>query len=58
MSEELLDGASLSFRVGGIDYIEYIQSLSEATNIKTNWFDALLNYNLSVVELEYLTAKY
>ncbi|WP_027078014.1 CusA/CzcA family heavy metal efflux RND transporter [Maribacter antarcticus] len=57
MSEELLDGASLSFRVGGIDYIEYIQSLSEAINIKTNWFDALLNYNLSVVELEYLTAK-
>lgn len=57
MSEELLSGASLSFRVGGIDYIEYIQSLSEATNIKTNWFGALLNYNLSVVELEYLTAK-
>ena len=40
-----------------IDYIEYIQSLSEATNIKNNWFGALLNYNLSVVELEYLTAK-
>ena len=57
MSEELLNGASLSFRVGGIDYIEYIQSLSEATNIKTNWFDALLNYNLSVIDLEYLTAK-
>ncbi|WP_282053830.1 CusA/CzcA family heavy metal efflux RND transporter [Maribacter luteus] len=57
MSEELLSGASLSFRVGGIDYIEYIQSLSEATNIKNNWFGALLNYNLSVVELEYLTAK-
>ena len=57
MSEELFDGASLSFRVGGIDYIEYIQNLSEATNIKTNWFDALLSYNLSAVELEYLTAK-
>lgn len=57
MSEELFDGASLSFRVGGIDYIEYIQSLSEATNIKINWFDALLNYNLSVVEVEYLTTK-
>ncbi len=57
MSEELFKGASLSFRVGGIDYIEYIQSLSEATTIKTNWFDALLNYNLWVVELEYLTAK-
>ncbi|MFC4220081.1 CusA/CzcA family heavy metal efflux RND transporter [Flagellimonas marina] len=57
ISEELFDGASLSFRVGGIDYIEYIQSLSEATNIKINWFDALLNYNLSVVEVEYLTTK-
>ncbi|SMG48458.1 CusA/CzcA family heavy metal efflux RND transporter [Arenibacter troitsensis] len=57
MSTELLEGASLSFNVGGIDYMEYIQSLSEATNIKTNWFDALLNYNLSVVELKYLTVN-
>ena len=57
MSNELFNGASLSFRVGEINYIEYIQSLSEATNIKINWFDALLNYNLSIVEIEYLTAK-
>ena len=57
LGTDLLKGASLSFRVGAIDYVEYIQNLSEVETIKMNWFNALLQYNLSLVEIEYLTAK-
>lgn len=57
ISDELLDGASLSFRVGSIDYIEYTQSLTAVRQIQLNGFKALLEYNLSLVDITYLTSK-
>ena len=55
LSQKLLEGASLSFREGDIDYVEYLQSISQATTIKSNWFASILKYNLSIIEINYLS---
>lgn len=47
--------ARKAFRGGEIGYIEYLQSLRNAINIKTNYLTALNKYNQSVLKLEFLT---
>ncbi|MBL3656134.1 CusA/CzcA family heavy metal efflux RND transporter [Fulvivirga sediminis] len=57
LSKQLFEGASLSFTSGDIDYVEYLQSITQASTIKTNWFDALLKYNQSIIEINFLNGS-
>ncbi|MBN2638572.1 MAG: CusA/CzcA family heavy metal efflux RND transporter [Bacteroidales bacterium] len=54
LSAELLKMASKSFRQGEIDYIKYILSIKDATDIQLNYLDNLFQYNQTVIQLQYL----
>ena len=57
LSEQLLKNADLLFYTGEIGYVEYIQNIDRAVEIKIAWMDTLLNYNETILELNYLTGK-
>lgn len=54
----LLSQALKSFRGGEIGYIEYLQSLKSSIAIRSNYLQALYQYNLSIVKLEFLLGKF
>ncbi len=57
LSEQLLKNADLLFYTGEIGYVEYLQNIDRAVEIKVSWMDTLLNYNETILELNYLTGK-
>lgn len=54
----ILSQAHKAYRSGEIGYVEYLQSLRNAINIKSNYLMALHQYNLSVIRIEFLSGKY
>jgi len=54
----LLSQALKSFKGGEIGYIEYLQSLKSSIAIRNNYLQALYQYNLSIVKLEFLLGKF
>ncbi|MDX5421102.1 MAG: CusA/CzcA family heavy metal efflux RND transporter [Hymenobacteraceae bacterium] len=46
--------ASLSFRLGEIDYVEYVQAMEQAYLLRSEYLNSLLNYNQSIINLEFL----
>lgn len=54
----ILSQSRKAYRGGEIGYVEYLQSLRNAINIKSNYLLALHQYNLSVIRVEFLTGKY
>jgi|JI10StandDraft_1071094.scaffolds.fasta_scaffold00415_30 cobalt-zinc-cadmium resistance protein CzcA len=54
----ILSQASKAFRTGEIGYIEYLQSLRTANEIKTNYLMALQQHNLSIIKIEFLTGSF
>jgi heavy metal efflux system protein len=57
-SDLILTQARKAYRGGEIGYVEFLQSLRNAINIKSNYLQALHQYNLSVIRIEFLTGKY
>jgi len=53
----IIDQATKSYRVGAIDYLDYIQSLSRALSIKQSYLDVLNNYNQTIISIEFITGK-
>jgi len=53
----IIEQAGRSYKVGAMDYLDYIVSLNHALNIKQNYLDALNNYNQTIINLEFLTGK-
>jgi len=51
----ILSNAQAGYKSGGIGYVEYIQSLNQALSIQNDYLDIVNQYNLSVIELEYLS---
>lgn len=52
---ELISVTSLqNYRLNKIDYIEFLQNQSQVFSIKQAYVDALLQYNLTVIAIEYL----
>lgn len=47
--------AQFAYSKGEIGYIEYIQNMSQAMNIRLAYLTALRDYNQTVIELSYLT---
>ena len=55
---DLIIGQSTkSYKLGDLDYLEYIQSLTGAIRIKDNYLESLNSYNQSVISLEYIIGK-
>ncbi len=53
----ILSNSKKSFENGAIDYVEYIQSLNTGLDIKSNYLTLLLQYNQSIIAIEYLAGK-
>ncbi len=54
LARELFMSAEKSFQNGEIDFLEYVQLLENAKNIERNYLEALLQYNNTVLEANYL----
>ena len=50
----MIDNASKSFQSGSINYLDYIQVVNTASDIKMNYLNLINNYNQSVIAIEYL----
>lgn len=50
----IIENANKSFKNGAIDYIEFIQAMNQALEIKFSYIETLNNYNQAVINLEYL----
>lgn len=57
LSDEILKVANMSYKHGEIDFFQYILSLDNATSIQIDYLDALLQYNLTQLQLQYITIQ-
>lgn len=57
-AELVIGNANKSFAAGEIGYMEYLQHVNNAMDIKTRYLENIRQYNQSVIRLEYLTGKY
>lgn len=57
LSEEIIKVANMSYKHGEIDFFQFILSLDNATSIQIEFLDALLQYNLTQLELQYITIE-
>lgn len=55
LKNEILMSAGKSFKNGEIDYLQFIQLIDNAIQIELNYLNNLLNYNLTIIENNYLT---
>ena len=53
----IIEQATRSYKVGAMDYIDYILNLSRALSIKQNYLDALNNYNQTIISIDFITGK-
>jgi cobalt-zinc-cadmium resistance protein CzcA len=54
LTEELITHASRAFEEGEIDFLQYVQLLEQAGDIKINYLDNLLMYNQTILETNYI----
>jgi cobalt-zinc-cadmium resistance protein CzcA len=57
LAEELISTAQKSFEAGEINYVTYVNYLDEATQIKQNYQQVLLEYLRQVAEWQYLNGQ-
>lgn len=55
---EILRSAQESFRLGSINYYQYIQNLELSYATRLNYLETLRNYNQSIINLIYLKGEY
>ncbi len=53
----LLSNAQKSFHAGDVGYLEYVQALTRANDIRLGYLDALDGYNMAVIGIEWLAGK-
>ena len=53
-AETILKQADLNYKSGNIDFMDYIQSINIAVSIKTDYLEAINNYNQITLEIEAL----
>lgn len=53
----IINQATCSYKAGAIDYLEYVQNLTRALEIKETFLDALNYYNQTIINLEYISGK-
>ncbi|MDH5476674.1 MAG: TolC family protein, partial [Cyclobacteriaceae bacterium] len=55
LAEELILHAVKAFKSGEIDFLQYVQLLENAKTIEINYLNSLFQYNMAVLEANYLT---
>lgn len=53
-ADTIAKNATKGYQNGDISYVEYVQVLQTALDIRTNYISALNNYNTTVINLQYL----
>ncbi len=53
-AEIIIQNASVMYKNGEIEYLDYIRNISEAINIKIDYLDNLNQYNQTVIKINYL----
>lgn len=53
----IIKNASLGFQEGEIGYLEWTVLMNNAINIRVGYLEAVRNYNLTIIEIEYLGGK-
>ncbi|MBI5915827.1 MAG: CusA/CzcA family heavy metal efflux RND transporter [Bacteroidetes bacterium] len=53
----LLNNAQKAFRAGDVGYLEYVQALTRANDIRLGYLETLDGYNEAVIAIEWLTGK-
>jgi cobalt-zinc-cadmium resistance protein CzcA len=56
-ADMIINQSTRSYKSGDIDYFEYLQSLTRALQIKTNYLETLDRYNQSVIAMEFISGK-
>lgn len=54
LSHELVSNATKAFQNGEIDFLQYVQLIESARNIEMNYLENLFQYNMTVLEANYL----
>lgn len=55
VADEIFKTANLSFKNGEIDFFRFVQSLETAQQIKLEYLQQLMDFNATVISLNYLT---
>jgi cobalt-zinc-cadmium resistance protein CzcA len=53
----IIDQASLSYKAGALDYLDYVSTLNRALAIKQNYLDVLNNCNQTIISIGFITGK-
>ncbi len=53
----IIEQATLSYKAGAMDYLDYILNLNRALSIRQSYLDALNNYNQTIISIEFITGK-
>jgi heavy metal efflux system protein len=56
-AELIIDQATLSYKAGALDYLDYVLTLDRALAIKQNYLEALRSYNQTVISIDFITGK-
>ncbi len=56
-AEDLITASGRIFSAGQSDYITYLRTLSDAYTIRLKYFETLKNYNLSIININYLNGQ-
>ena len=56
-ADEIIRISQISYKLGEIGYVEYIQNLTMAFDTKLKYLEALNLYNQTIIELNYVNAK-
>ncbi|NCI47418.1 CusA/CzcA family heavy metal efflux RND transporter [Sediminibacterium soli] len=54
-TDKIIRISQVSYRLGEIGYVEYIQNLSMAFDTRLKYLDALNQYNQAIIQLNYIT---
>lgn len=52
-ADQMNKAAELSFQTGDIDYVEYVQALDQAYQLRSSYLNALRDYNQTIISLEF-----
>jgi cobalt-zinc-cadmium resistance protein CzcA len=55
VADEIFKTANLSFKNGEIDFFRFVQSLETAQQIKLEYLQQLIDFNVTIISLNYLT---
>jgi cobalt-zinc-cadmium resistance protein CzcA len=56
-ADMIIEQATLSYKAGALDYLDYVLTLDRALAIKQNYLDALNSFNQTIISIDYITGK-